>query len=162
MSRRVVWAGVLIALAAASTTAASAQVGGKPVIGGNPTPGTTQPDPPNLSDRITLSGCLQRTPKGTNAPAADANTPSDTRFMLSGAARLEKVPAGTGESDLAKKAGGGTYRLEGLDSIFSPFVGTKVEISGEVKAGAPNQAGDTAMPTLIAEFVRKINNRCST
>jgi hypothetical protein len=150
-------AGVLIALAAASPAAASAQVGGKPVIGGNPTPGTTQPDPPNLSDRITLSGCLQRAPKGANAVAADANTPSDSRFVLSGAARVEKVPAGTGESDLAKKASGGSYRLEGLDSIFSPFVGTKVEISGEVKAIA---AGGATTPTLVAEFVRKINNRC--
>ena len=133
MRRRVAGAGVLIALAAATTIAASAQVGGKPVIGGNPTPGTTQPDPPNLGDRITLSGCLQRA-KGANATAADANTPSDSRFVLSDAARVERVPAGTGESDLAKKAGGGSYRLEGLDSIFSPFVGTKVEISGEVKA----------------------------
>jgi hypothetical protein len=156
MSRRVVRA-VLIALAAASTTAASAQVGGKPVIGGNPTPGTTQPDPPNLSDRITLSGCLQRAPTGANAVAADANTPSDSRFVLSGAARVEKVIAGTGESDLAKKAGGGSYRLEGLDSIFSPFVGTKVQISGEVKARA---AGGATTPTIVAEFVRKIEAHC--
>jgi hypothetical protein len=156
MSRRVLRA-VLIALAAASTTAASAQVGGKPVIGGNPTPGTTQPDPPNLSDRITLSGCLQRAPKGANAVAADANTPSDSRFVLSGAARVEKVIAGTGESDLAKKAGGGSYRLEGLDSIFSPFVGTKVQISGEVKARA---AGGATTPTIVAEFVRKIEAHC--
>jgi hypothetical protein len=161
MSRGVVWAGVMVALVATSTIVSLAQVGGKPVVGGNPTPGTAQPDPPNLSDRITLSGCLQRA-KGANAAAADANTPSDARFMLSGAARVDKVPDGTGGSELAKKAGGGTYRLEGLDSIFSPFVGTKVEISGEVKAGAANQAGGTAMPTLIAEFVRKINNRCST
>jgi hypothetical protein len=160
MSRRVVRAGILIALAAASTAAASAQVGGKPVIGGNPTPGTTQPDPPNISDRITLSGCLQRAPKGVNATAADANTPSDSRFVLSGAARVEKVPAGTGESDLAKKAGGGTFRLEGLDSIFSPFVGTKVEISGEVKPRAAAGAGGATAPTLIAEFVRKIEAHC--
>ena len=27
-----------------------------------------------------------------------------------------------------------TYRLEGIDSQFSPFVGAKVEISGEIKA----------------------------
>ena len=160
MRRRAVRAGVLIALALASAIAVSAQVGGKPVTGGNPTPGTTQPDPPNLSDRITLSGCLQRAPKGASATAADANTPSDSRFVLSGAARVEKVPAGTGQSDLAKKAGGGTYRLEGLDSIFSPFVGTKVEISGEVKARAAAEAGGATTSTLIAEFVRRIAARC--
>jgi len=160
MSRPVVWVGVLVALVAASTIMASAQVGGKPVIGGNPTPGTAQPDPPNLSDRITLSGCLQRAPKGANAAVADANTPSDARFMLSSAARVDKVPDGTGGSEHAKKAGGGTYRLEGIDSIFSPFVGTKVEISGEVEAGAANQAAGSTTPTLIAEFVRKLENHC--
>jgi hypothetical protein len=159
MSHRVVRAGVLVALVAASTIVASAQVGGKPVIGGNPTPGTTQPEPPNLGDRITLSGCLQRAQKGASDVAADANTPSDARFTLSGAARVDKVPAGTGESELAKKASGGTYRLEGLDSIFSPFVGTKVEISGEVKARAAAEAGGTT-PTLIAEFVRRVAARC--
>jgi len=26
---------------------------------GNPTPGTPQPDPPNLADRITLTGCVR-------------------------------------------------------------------------------------------------------
>jgi hypothetical protein len=160
MSRQVVWAGVLIALVTASTIMASAQVGGKPVIGGNPTPGTAQPDPPDLSDRITLSGCLQRAPKSANAAAADADTPSDARFMLSGAARVDKAPDGTGGSELAKKAVGGTYRLEGIDSIFSPFVGTKVEISGEVKARAASEAGGGTTPTLIAEFVRKIAGRC--
>lgn len=160
MRRRAVRAGVLVALALASAIAVSAQVGGKPVTGGNPTPGTTQPDPPNLSDRITLSGCLQRATKGPDATAADVNTPSDSRFVLSGASRVEKVPAGTGESDLAKKAGGGTYRLEGLDSIFSPFVGTKVEISGEVKARAATEAGGATTSTLVAEFVRRIANRC--
>ena len=126
------------------------------MIGGNPTPGTAQPDPPNVSDRITLSGCLQRAPKGGNATAADANAPSDARFVLSGAALIDKVPAGTGGSELAKKAGGGTYRLEGIDSIFSPFVGTKVEISGEVKP----LSGGGAPPTLLVEFVQKLEPRC--
>ena len=57
--RRAAWIGGLIALLAASTFVVSAQTGGKPVKGGNPTPGTAQPDPPNVSDRITVSGCLQ-------------------------------------------------------------------------------------------------------
>ena len=53
---------------------------------GNPTPGTAQPDPPNLADRITLTGCVQAAP-GRSASAVDENTPSDTRFILTNAER---------------------------------------------------------------------------
>ena len=88
--RRAVWMGGLIALLAASTFVVSAQVGGKPVKGGNPTPGTAQPDPPNVSDRITVSGCLQPASKSNaNSETPDANTPSDARFLLSSAQRVD-------------------------------------------------------------------------
>ncbi len=61
--RRAAWTSGLIACLAASTFVVTAQVGGKLVIGGNPTPGTAQPDPPNLSDRIAVTGCLRPAPK---------------------------------------------------------------------------------------------------
>src|SRR5215468_4036347 len=92
---------VVAALIVGSTFGAAAQVGGKLVIGGNPTPGTEQPAPPNLSDRITLSGCLRAAPKGTGAiPTPDPNVPSDARFVLSSASRVDRVPPGTGSSEL--------------------------------------------------------------
>jgi len=147
----------LTAVLSAFTLVAGAQIGGKPVSGGNPTPGTPQPDPPNLTDRITLSGCLQPAPK-TNivAEPADANTPSASRFVLSDAQRVDRLPPDTGGSDLAAKTASRSYRLEGLDSQFSPFLNTKVEISGEIKPHPPEDAA----PTLLVEFVQKIENRC--
>jgi hypothetical protein len=48
------------------------------------------------------------------------------------------------------------YRLEGIDSQFSPFVGAKVEISGEIKSPA-----GASSPTLLVEFVRRIAAKCS-
>ena len=60
---------------------------------GNPTPGTTQPDPPNLADRVTFVGCLQPVDSAT-AAAADANTPSNARFELTKAERVDRVPRG--------------------------------------------------------------------
>ena len=73
--RRAVWTGGLIACLAASTFVVTAQVGGKLVIGGNPTPGTAQPDPPNLSDRIAVTGCLRPAPKpASGTDATDAET----------------------------------------------------------------------------------------
>jgi hypothetical protein len=147
--------GAFIALVAASSVLL-AQSGGKPVSGGNPTPGTSQPDPPNLADRITLTGCLQPAPKGASAEKPDANTPVDTRYVLTSAQRVDRLPPATGGSELAKKSNSRTYRLEGIESQFSPFVNTKVEISGEVK---PSPGGGTAV-TLLVEFVQKLEPRC--
>src|SRR3989442_15016708 len=74
---------------------------------GNPTPGTPQPDPPNLAHRITLVGCVQKADSKTSPglPRAesrgtsnDPNTPSDARFVLARAERKEIVPPGTGTS----------------------------------------------------------------
>jgi hypothetical protein len=145
----------ILALVLAAAVGVAAQVGGKPVTGGNPTPGTAQPEPPNLSDRITLSGCLQAVPRAAS-DAHDANTPSDARFVLSDAQRVDRVPPGSGGSALAKSVSSRTFRLEGVDSQFSPFVNTKVEISGEVKASS---SAGTA-PALLVEFVQKLSPRC--
>jgi hypothetical protein len=145
----------IVALVIAASAVVAAQVGGKPVTGGSPTPGTAQPEPPNLSDRITLSGCLQAAPKAA-IDARDANTPSDERFVLSDAQRVDRVPPGAGGSALAKSVSSRTFRLEGIDSQFSPFVNTKVEISGEVKA--PTSAG--IAPAMLVEFVQKLSPRC--
>jgi hypothetical protein len=152
--RTSLWTGALIALVAASGLV-SAQSGGKPVSGGNPTPGTPQPDPPNLADRITVTGCLQPAPTIDATSTPDANTPVDTRYVLARAQRVNRLPPGTGGSEAAKKANSRTYRLEGLDSQFSPFVNAKVEISGEIKPGKSEAA-----PTLLVEFVQKIDARC--
>jgi hypothetical protein len=138
------------------TSIAAAQIGGKPATG-NPTPGTAQPDPPNVADRVMFVGCLQ--PVAQAATAADSNTPSNSRFELTKAETLVRVPPGTGplaDSPPAARVSSKTYRLEGLDSQFSPFVGAKVEISGEVKTAA--SAGP---PTLVVEFVQRIAAKCS-
>ena len=118
----------------------SAQGGGKPATG-NPTPGIEQPAPPNVADRVTFTGCLQ--PVARAATTADPNAPSDSRFELTKATSADT------------KASSKTYRLEGIDSQFSPFVGSKVEITGELKAAGANP------PTLLVEFVQRIAAKCS-
>ena len=156
MITRAVWsaAAALVAL----TAIVSAQGGGKPVTG-NPTPGTAQPDPPNVADRVTLVGCLQSVRSSAGA-AADSNAPSNSRFELTKAAPVERVAPGKGplaaDGPLAARVSSKTYRLEGIDSQFSPFVGAKVEITGEIKTAA----GATP-PTLLVEFVQRIASRCS-
>jgi hypothetical protein len=151
------WAVGLVMSLAASTFTISAQGGGKPVSGGNPTPGTAQPDPPNLSDRITVTGCLEPAPKSSaSSEAPDPNTPTNARFVLSSAKRVDRLPPGTGGSPLAVNANSSSYRLEGIDSQFSPFVNARVEVSGEVKPSGEQ----TGAPTLLVEFVQKTAATC--
>ena len=121
---------------------------------GNPTPGTPQPDPPNVADRITVSGCLQLAPGAGPAPAAAATAPASNRFVLNDARKDGRVPPNTGTSAAAAAASAGSYRLEALDSQLSPFVNTRVELSGEVKAPAEGT------PVLLVEFVRKLAAKC--
>ena len=124
---------------------------------GNPTPGTPQPDPPNLADRITVTGCVRwAAPNGRGAvPTEELNTPSSSTFVLVNAAREARVPPGTGTSDMAKKSASQSYRLAGLNSALVPFVGARVEISGEVEDNPPREGGSQA-PLLRVGFVQRL------
>jgi hypothetical protein len=110
-----------------------------------------------------FAGCLQRA-AGTadRAAPADPFAPSNSRFELVKAAPVERAAPGAGPSADGPQAAGAsstTYRLEGIDSIFSPFVGSKVEITGEVKP--PANAEKSAPPTLVVEFLQRIAAKCS-
>ena len=160
--RRALWTIGLVICLAAFTFTVRAQGGGKPISGGNPTPGTTQPDPPNLGDRITVTGCLQSAPKSTEASETpDPNTPSNARFVLASAKRVDRLPPGTGGSPLAAGTNSASFRLEGIDSQFSPFVNARVEVSGEVKPAATDKAASgTGSPILLVEFIQKTGSTC--
>jgi hypothetical protein len=113
------------------------QIGGKPISGGNPTPGTPQPDPPNVVDRITVTGCVQLTKDPPKV--SDGNVVLDSRYVLITADERAKVQ----------------YKLAAIESQLSPFVGMKVEISGEPKSRARAGTG-----VLQVEFVQKLAARC--
>lgn len=121
---------------------------------GNPTPGTPQPDPPAVVDRITLSGCVTLARGAGAPPASAATTPASNRYLLSEAKKDGQVPPDTGTSSAAAAASSPTYRLEALESQLSPFVNARVEVSGEVKGLAETP------PVLLVEFVRKIAAKC--
>ncbi|MEP7309784.1 MAG: hypothetical protein ABJA98_30110 [Acidobacteriota bacterium] len=129
---------------------------------GNPTPGTPQPDPPNLADRITVTGCVQAVPQpgGRAAAPIDSNSPSDARFVLVKAARSSVVPPDTGTSAVAATAASDRYRLSALDSQLSPFVGTRVEISGEISPSTSASGDKDGTPVLQVEFVQKLSPTC--
>lgn len=151
------WGGAVLALIVAAAGGASAQAGGKPMTG-NPTPGTEQPAPPDLSNRVTLSGCLQAAPTGGRTAGSDPNELTDSRFVLANATRVNRVPAGTGSAVPASRAISRTYRLQGIESQLGPFVGKKVEISGEIDPAS--SGANSASATLRVEFVQKTAATC--
>jgi hypothetical protein len=133
-------------------------------ISGNPTPGTPQPDPPKLADRITVVGCVQfGSPRGQGrgaVAAGELNSLSNSTFILTGAAREGRVPPGTGTSEVARTTKSPTYRLSAINSALVPFVGARVEISGEVQASASPE-DNPQLPILQVGFVQRIARTCS-
>ena len=146
---------VIVVVSVWTTLSLSAQGTGR--FTGNPTPGTPQPDPPNLADRITLTGCVRwAAPDGRGSvPAQELNTFSTSTFLLTNAARVMRVPPGTGTSDSAKKSASQTYRLSALNSALVPFVGARVEISGEID-DRPASGGPAQAPILNVGFVQRV------
>jgi hypothetical protein len=140
-----------LVLASIPALAIAQQTGSGTPRRGNPTPGVEQPPPPKIEDRITVSGCLTR----VGQPATDPNSFSDSRFVITNAKRENKGIRGAGTSPAAAAATANRFRLAGVDTSFAPFVGTQVEISGEVIA--PADGNGTA---LKAEFVQKLAARC--
>jgi len=130
---------------------------------GNPTPGTPQPEPPNLADRVTLTGCVQATASGPSGGgrASNPNEPSDSRFLLVRAERKSVVPPDTGSSPAAAQAASSTYRLKAIDSQLSPLAGATVEISGEIEPSTTKVEAAAGGPTLIVEFVQRLPQKCS-
>ena len=121
---------------------------------GNPTPGTPQPDPPNVDDRIAVTGCVQLAPGAGAPPASAATVPVSNRYLLKNARKGAVVPPDTGTSIAAAVTSADTYRLEAIESQLSPFVNARVELSGEIKA-----AGE-ATPIILVEYVRKTAAKC--
>ena len=155
MTKRSCHGCVILVVSMVTTLGLSAQGTGR--LTGNPTPGTPQPDPPNLADRITLTGCVRSAmPDGRGSvPGQEQNTLSSSTFVLANSARVMRVPAGTGTSDSAKKSASQTYRLSALNSALVPFVGARVEISGEID-DHPVSGGPTQAPILNVGFVQRL------
>lgn len=155
MTKRARHGRVMLVVGALTTIGLSAQGTGR--LTGNPTPGTQQPDPPNLADRITLTGCVRwGAPDGRGSvQAQELNTPSTSTFILTNAARVARVPAGTGTSDSAKRPAAPTYRLSALNSALVPFAGARVEISGEIDDRPPRD-GAALPPIFNVGFVQRL------
>jgi hypothetical protein len=90
-----------------------------------------------------------------SVPAQELNAPSASTFVLTNAARVSRVPPGTGTSDSAKQSASQRYRLSALNSALVPFVGARVEISGEIDDRSPRD-GAAQAPILNVGFVQRL------
>ena len=116
--------------------------------------------PASDSKKITISGCVARQPEGQSAAAGAPAMP----FSLTNAAAVGAGgPVGTAGASASAK----TYRLDAAESMISPHVGHKVEITGTVddqpaSASAASAAGASAVaaPKLKAESVKMVAATC--
>jgi len=141
---------VIFAVVAHGATAAAGQLP-PGALSGNPTPGVEQPAPPVLADRIAVTGCVAR----LGAVPSDPNSYSEARFELTNVKKGDKGPAGAGRSAAATTPIATEYRLAAIDTFLAPFVGKRVELSGEII----NPTTGTE-PTLRVEFVQKLAATC--
>jgi hypothetical protein len=143
--------GVFAAIVCAAAVSVSAQT--------PPTPpaADTQPSYGSASNKITVTGCVERakepaTPTGTTGAAA-----ADTKFVLNNvmASAAPTTPETAGTSGRASIAS--SYRLDAEESKLSPHVGHKIEVTGTV--------GDKAMGAtpakLKVESVKMVAATCT-
>jgi len=106
---------------------------------------------PVLADRISVTGCVAR----VGTPPSDPNSYSEERFAITDVKKADKAPAGAGRSAAATAPLATRYRLAGIDTLLAPFIGKRVELSGEII----NPTTGTGL-TLRVEFVQKLTATC--
>lgn len=170
---KTLWVSSFVASAFLVTASLAAQAPGAQEQGNPPStsapsaqaPSTAAPAAPaqrapaSDSKKITISGCIARQPEGQSAAAGAPAMP----FSLTNAAAAgASGPVGTAGASTGAVAK--TYRLDAAESMISPHVGHKVEITGTVEeqtasAGASASSTVTA-PRLKAESVKMVAATC--
>ena len=146
-----------------STSAPSTQAPSTAAPAAPATP--AQRAPASAGKKITISGCVARQPEGQSAAAGAPAMP----FSLTNAAAAG-APVGTAGASTGAVAK--TYRLDAAESMISPHVGHKVEITGTVEEPAASTASASASaagasasstvtaPRLKAESVKMVAATC--
>jgi hypothetical protein len=123
-------------------------------------------DKANADKKVTFSGCIERQP-----PSAAAITGTPTMpFMLANASAVgANGPVGTsgGSTGAASAATGKSYRLDAAESVLSPHVGHKVEITGTIEEQPASPAGEAsagsrsaAAAKLKVDSLKMVSTNC--
>jgi hypothetical protein len=124
--------GTLVAVALTATATIAAQ---------QPPPAQPPASAPSSSDKVVVTGCIQRglqSPVGTTGAAGAASAADASKFILTKASPASDATA-------APK----TYRLDAEDSQLTAHVNHKVEITGTIDAAAKPAAGEAAAPAKL-------------
>jgi hypothetical protein len=150
--------GIFAAFACAFAVSVAAQT---------PPPQEQQPPRPTgtsgaQSNKITVTGCLERS-KDTSAPTGTSGSAaSDTsKFVLNNITPSAAAPgtAGTSGSTMSKAS---SYRLDGEDSKLTPHIGHKVEITGTVdNSASATGASMSAASKLKVDSVKMVAATCT-
>lgn len=147
-----------------------------------PSSQTSRPQSSSASDRITVTGCLQKDSASATAGATGTSGTTSATATASGFV-LNVTPSSSSPSSSTSATTPSTsgtsasnYKLDGEDSKLSPHVGHKVEITGTVdksmSSTAPSGSTSTSStsgtsssssnaPKLKVDSVRMIAASCS-
>lgn len=123
---------------------------------------TTAQKKTDATDRVTLSGCIERADQ-LAGNAATTTVDSLTFVLVQPKAEAPTGTSGTATPDRASAAATRMYRLDGRVEELNPHVGQKVEVSGTVAETptAPAGAGSsTNAPRLKVESVKMLAPTC--
>jgi len=169
------WTGLIAATACTLAIGVSAQTAGQTSPAQRPTSTTA-------SDRITVTGCLQRetataTAGTTGTSGTTSATSSASGFVLNVTPASASATTGSTSAGATTTGTSGTassYKLD-ADEKLTPHVGHKVEITGSVDksmstapsgststaAGTSASASGSSAPKLKVDSVRMIAASCS-
>jgi hypothetical protein len=124
------------------------------------------------TEKIVVTGCLQRAePMATGTSGvAGATSDTSTKFILSNASAKSRATPTTETAGTPSSSGASSYRLDADDSKASPHVGHKVEITGTLDSASmsgpatnPSSTSSTATsnaPKLKVDSVVMISTTC--
>ena len=134
----------------------------------------SRPKTAATADMITVEGCIQRSVQAASATAGATGTAGTTMaggpFILANAMKPMGSSGATGTSGSSAAAAtiASTYRLDAADSMLSPHVGHKVEITGTLEDrgdSAPSTSSATSSvpsaPKLKVDNVKMIAAACT-
>ena len=136
------------------------------------TPPTTQAPPTSTNagratadKKVTFSGCIERQPASAAAVTGAPTMP----FSLTNASAAGAGAVATSGSAGAAASAAKSYRLDGTESMLTPHVGHKVEVTGTLEeqpasasagAAASGAAANAAAARIKVDSVKMVSTTC--
>ena len=119
-----------------------------------PSSSASQPSSERAANKVTISGCIQRSEQAPTGTTGAPSSMSESKFILTNAmpsSSSSTSSTGTSGMPSSSTSTASSYRLDADESKLSAHVGHKVEITGQVESasmsGSPSSGATGAGAT---------------